>query len=124
MSKYSSTTHTTFNIGYHVVFSPKYLYNLLRYKVADILKELIQEKTCELGISIPIMEVMRDHVRLFIVAKPSLSIDKIIMELKGYSSYRLRHHFAYLQRYPSLWTRSPKVKSAFISQLKQGGFPR
>ena len=38
MSKYNSTSHTTFNIGYHVVFCTKYRYNLLRYQAADILR--------------------------------------------------------------------------------------
>lgn len=111
MSKYSSTTHTTFNIGYHVVFCSKYRYRLLRYKAADVLKELIQEKACELGISIPVMEVMPDHVHLFVISRPSHSIDKIIMQIKGYSSYYLRHHFPYLRRYPGLWTRSYFVET-------------
>ncbi len=106
MSKYQSSTHVTYNICYHVVFCPKYRYNLLRYKAADILKELIQKKTIELGISISAMEVMPDHVHLFIVAKPSLPIDTIVMQLKGYTSYYLRNHIAYLRRYPNLWTRS------------------
>lgn len=117
MSKYSSTTHTTFNIGYHIVFSPKYRYNLLHYKAADVLKELIQEKATELGISIPAMKVMPDHVHLFVVAKPSLPIETIVMQLKGYTSYCLRHHFAYHRRYPSLWTRSYYVETVgYISE--------
>ena len=81
MSKYLSTTHTTYNVGYHVVFSPKYRYNLLRYKAADVLKEIIHETASNLGISIPVMEVMPDHVHLFVVAKPSLPIDTIVMRL-------------------------------------------
>ncbi len=111
MRKYSSTVHKTYNIGYHVVFCPKYRYNLLRYKAADVLKELIQESASELGISIPVMEVMPDHVHLFVTAKPSLPIDAIIMRIKGYTSYYLRHHFKYLRKYPSLWTRSYFVET-------------
>lgn len=111
MSKYSSTTHTTYNVGYHVVFSPKYRYNLLRYKAADVLKEIIHETASNLGISIPVMEVMPDHVHLFVVAKPSLPLDTIVMRIKGYTSYYLRHHFKYLRRYPSLWTRSYFVET-------------
>ena len=30
MSKYHSSTHVTYNIGYHAVFCPKYRYRLLR----------------------------------------------------------------------------------------------
>lgn len=111
MSRYSSTTHATYNIGYHVVFCTKYRYNLLRYKAADILKELIQETASNLGVSIPVMEVMPDHVHLFVVAKPSFPTDKIIMRIKGYTSYSLRHRFSYLRRYPSLWTRSYFVET-------------
>ena len=111
MSKYSATTHTTYNVGYHVVFSPKYRYNLLRYKAADVLKVLIQETASNLGISIPVMEVMPDHVHLFVTAKPSLPIDTIVMRIKGYSSYYLRHHFEYLRKYPSLWIRSYFVET-------------
>lgn len=111
MSKYSSTTHTTYNVGYHVVFSPKYRYNLLRYKAADVLKEIIHKTASNLGISIPVMEVMPDHVHLFVVAKPSLPLDTIVMRIKGYTSYYLRHQFKYLRRYASLWTRSYFVET-------------
>ncbi len=111
MSKFSSTTHVTHNIGYHVVFSPKYRYSLLRYKAADILKELIRKISSDLGVSIPVMEVMSDHVHLFIVAKPSLPINTIVMRIKGYSSYYLRRHFTYLRHYPNLWTRSYFVET-------------
>lgn len=106
MSKYQSSTHVTYNIGYHVVFSPKYRYNLLRYRAADRLKELLTEKALQLHITLPSMEVMPDHVHLFICAPPSLALPNIVRELKGYTSYRLRAEFSYLRRYPSLWTRS------------------
>lgn len=52
------------------------------------------------------MEVMPDHVHLFVVANPNMNIGTIVKYLKGYSSYHLRQTFAYLRKYPSLWTRS------------------
>ena len=52
------------------------------------------------------MEVMPDHVHLFIVANPNMNIGTIVKYLKGYSSYHLRQAFAYLRKYSSLWTRS------------------
>ena len=48
MSKYHSSSHTTYNIGYHVVFSPKYRYRLLRGASAAMLKELLLEKASNL----------------------------------------------------------------------------
>lgn len=111
MSKYQSTTHVTYNIGYHVIFCPKYRYNLLRYRSADRLKELLTEKASQLFITIPTMEVMPDHVHLFICTPPSLALPNIVRKLKVYTSYRLRAEFDYLRRFPSLWTRSYFVES-------------
>ena len=106
MSKYQSSSHTTYNIGYHVVFCPKYRYNLLRGACANMLEELLQEKASDLGITIQTMEVMPDHMHLFVAANPNINIGTIVKYLKGYSSYHLRQAFAYLRKYPSLWTRS------------------
>lgn len=111
MSKYQATTHVTYNIGYHVVFCPKYRCNLLRYRAADVLKKLLATKASDLGITIRTMEVMPDHVHLFLNCLPSLSIDSIVRQLKGYSSYHLRKQFAYLWKFPSLWTRSYFVET-------------
>lgn len=55
MSKYHSSAHSTYNIGYHVVFCPKYRYNLLRETSAALLKELLLKKASELGITIHTM---------------------------------------------------------------------
>ncbi len=106
MSKYHSSTHSTYNIGYHVVFCPKYRFNLLRGVAASFLKELLHEKAENLGVTIQSMEVMPDLVHLFVVARPGTSISDIVKQLKGYSSYCFMRYFTYLQKYPSLWTRS------------------
>ena len=57
------------------------------------------------------MEVMPDHVHLFIIAKTTIPVPQLICRLKGYSSYFMRKEFAYLRRYPSLWTRSYFVET-------------
>ena len=111
MRKYQSRPHVTYNIGYHVVFCPKYRYNLLRYRAADELKRLLTSKASDLGITVRTMEVMPDHVHLFLNAPPSLSIDYVVEQLKGYSSYHLRKQFAYLRKFPSLWTCSYFVET-------------
>ena len=111
MSKYNASTHSTYNVGYHIVFSPKYRYNLLRYRAAERLKTLLRQSAYALGITIQTMEVMPDHVHLFVLARPSVSIPQLVCRLKGNSSYLMRKEFAYLRRYPSLWTRSYFVET-------------
>jgi putative transposase len=111
MNKYNASTHSTYNVGYHIVFCAKYRYNLLRYRAVERLKTLLRQSACDLGISILAMEVMQDHVHLFIVARPAVQVPQMIRRLKGYSSYCMQKEFAYLRRYPSLWTRSYFVET-------------
>lgn len=111
MSKYNASSHSTYNVAYHIVFSPKYRYNLVRYRAAERLKTLFLQAASHLGIIIQAMEVMPDHVHLFIIARPTISIPQILQYLKGYSSYFMRKEFTYLRRYPSLWTRSYFVET-------------
>ena len=111
MSKYNASSHSTYNVAYHIVFSPKYRYNLVRYRAAERLVTLLQQSAANLGIIIQAMEVMPDHVHLFIIARPTTSIPQVIRCLKGYSSYFMRKEFTYLRRYPSLWTRSYFVET-------------
>lgn len=73
---------------------------------------LIKEKAKELESEIVALEVMPDHVHLFLQSNPQLSPNKIIGEIKGYSSRILRKEFPELLSLPSLWTRSYWVSTA------------
>ena len=68
---------------------------------------MIKEKSKEFGCKILALEVMPDHVHLFIVANPQLSPNLLIGQIKGFSSRILRQEFPELKsRLPTLWTRS------------------
>ena len=76
------------------------------------MKELFVQKAGELGTSIEKMEVMPDHVHLFVKADPTMSPHFIVQQLKGYTSRTLRQEFPTLRsRLPTLWTRSYYVES-------------
>ena len=110
--RYISNTHCVFNLGYHIVFCPKYRRKVLVNGVDERLKILLQQKADELGITLENMEVMPDHVHLFIRSKSTYAIHFVINQLKGYSSVCLRKEFPWLRsRLPSLWTRSYFVES-------------
>jgi len=58
-------------------------------------------------VTIERMEVMPDHVHLFVKSVPTNAIHYIVQQLKGYTSRILRSEFGYLTtRLPTLWTRS------------------
>jgi putative transposase len=69
--------------------------------------ELLLSKSKEIEIDIEKMEIMPDHVHLFIKADPTASPHWIVQQLKGYTSHEMRNEFPELKsRLPSLWTRS------------------
>lgn len=110
--RYSNSSHSVFNVGYHIVFCPKYRRKVLVNGVDERLKQLFQEKADEIRVVIERMEVMPDHVHLFIKSKPTYAIHFVVNQLKGYSSLMLRKEFPWLRsRIPTLWTRSYFVET-------------
>lgn len=95
--RYTSNAHCVSNLGYHVVFCPKYRRKVLLNGVDERLKILLQQKADELGITLENMEVMPDHVHLFIRSKSTYAIHFVINQLKGYSSVCLRKEFPWLR---------------------------
>ena len=110
--RWKRSNKSVFNVGYHLIWCPKYRRNVLVGSVETRLKELLVQKAGELGTSIEKMEVMPDHVHLFVKADPTMSPHFIVQQLKGYTSRTLRQEFPTLRsRLPTLWTRSYYVES-------------
>lgn len=103
---------TVYNIGYHIIWTPKYRRKVLIDGIDVRLKELLAEKANELDVSIESMEVMPDHIHLFIKTNPSSCPQWIVNQLKGYTSRKLRQEFPSLvKKLPCLWTRSYYIES-------------
>lgn len=112
MEIWKSKKHAKYNLGYHFVWCPKYRLDVLKDGVDVRLKELLLEKAKEHNWIIEEMEVMPDHVHVFIKTSPTDSPVRIVSQLKGYSSNILRKEFKQLRtRIPTLWTRSYFVES-------------
>ena len=105
--RFKSSSHATYNCGYHLIWCPKYRRSVLIGDVEKRLKELLTEKALEHKWSIEKMEVMPDHVHIFIKVHTVDSPMHIVSQLKGYTAFMLRKEFPFLKsRLPSLWTRS------------------
>jgi len=108
----TSTSHVTYNCGYHFIWCPKYRREILVDKIEKRLKKLLIAKSKEHGWKIERLEVMPDHVHLFIKAGPTDCPTFIASQLKGYTSRVLRDEFVSLKsRLPTLWTRSFYVET-------------
>ncbi|MGJ5675693.1 MAG: IS200/IS605 family transposase [Nostochopsis sp.] len=106
IGKYRHKTTSVTLINYHFVWIPKRRKKVLVGNVAKRLEELLYEKTKELDCEILALEIMEDHVHLFLCCPPTLAPDQIMFRLKGYTSRVLRQEFSHLLKLPSMWTRS------------------
>ncbi|HVB10045.1 MAG TPA: IS200/IS605 family transposase [Bacillota bacterium] len=107
MTAYRKNAGAIFSLKYHVVWCPKYRRPVLTGPVAERLKVLLQEKADAEGLVIHVLEVMPDHVHLFIESDPTWAPAAIVGRLKGYTSHILREEFPHLcSRLPTLWSRS------------------
>ena len=110
--RWTRSNKSVYNLGYHIIWCPKYRRNVLVNGIGVRLKELLNYKAQELKIEIKEMEVMPDHIHIFIKADPVLSPHYIIQQFKGYTSRILRQEFPVLKRkLPTLWTRSYYIES-------------
>lgn len=99
-------------INYHFVWTPRRRRKILVGAVETRLKELIDETAKKIDCGVLAIEVMPDHVHLFLSCHPSLAPDQVMFRIKGYSSRILRQEFPHLLKMPSLWTRSYFVSTA------------
>jgi len=105
--RWTLSNKSVYNIGYHLIWCPKYRRSVLIGDVRDKLILLLKIKSEEIGLEIVQIEVMPDHVHLFVKASPVDSPHFIVQQLKGYTSHELRGEFAHLRsKLPTLWTRS------------------
>jgi putative transposase len=96
-----------YNLGLHVVWCPKYRRPVLAGLVGVRLRELIEVRAAEHGWRIVALEVMPDHVHLFVKTTPKDSPAFVANQFKGFTSRRLREEFPHLRtRLPTLWSRS------------------
>jgi putative transposase len=80
---------------------------VLREKRTSHLKEFLSQTANEIGVSIEEVEVLEDHVHLYVKAKPSAAPHWTVQQLKEYTSRLLRQEDAESEsKLPTLWARS------------------
>lgn len=96
MSEYRKGAHTVYDIKYHVVWTTKYRYQILRGELGVRCRDLIREVCLQNEIMILKGHMKPDHVHLFVSVPPRLSVSKMMQYIKGKSSRKLQ------QVYPTL----------------------
>jgi len=110
--RWTTSRTAVYNLGYHIIWCPKYRKPVLVGEVESRLTRLIHEKANELKCSVEKLEIMPDHVHMFIKTPPTLPVQFVVGQIKGYSSRILRSEFKHLKRrLPCMWTRSYYAES-------------
>jgi len=105
--RWTKSNTSIHNVAYHLIWCPKYRRKVLDGKVEKRLRQLLKQKAKENGWVIDTMEIMPDHVHIFVKANPVASPHWIVQQFKGYTSNILRKEFPELKsKLPTLWTRS------------------
>lgn len=105
--RYAKNAGAVFSLKYHIVWCPKYRRSVLVPPIDARLKDVLAEVATAHGMTIHALEVMPDHVHVFVEAGPTMHPTEIVNRFKGTSSRVLRQEFPSLRsRLPTLWSRS------------------
>lgn len=108
MRHIKASRHSKYNLNYHIIWIPKYRHSVLGADVKVRMQNIFQEIALEHALNIIALEVMPDHIHLFVSSPPKNSPALLVNWFKGISAR------VYNNRYkPRLrWTRSYYVGTA------------
>lgn len=95
---YSKGRHTVYSHRYHVVWSTKYRYDVLRGKLKLRIREIIRQTCTELGVEIIDGVLSTDHVHMFIAVPPQHALSDVMRRIKGRSSRRIQQEFPAIRK--------------------------
>ncbi len=95
------TKHAVYDLKYHLVWVPKYRKDVLSAEVVQHLKEVFQRIAEEYEFRIDTMEVMEDHVHIFVEVPPRYSPAQVVQILKSVSAREVFKKFPKLRK--QLW---------------------
>lgn len=116
MNEYKSLNHCKYLVQYHLIWCPKFRFNVLKDGIELSLKEILLSISRRYSFEIIQMEVMPDHLHLFVSAKPTVAPTDLVRTLKSVSAVELFKRHPKLKRFygrcGSLWS-----KGYFVSTV-------
>ena len=93
MENYRKTSHSVYDIKFHIVWITKYRKKILTGELANRTRELIRQSCKSLDVEIIKGHIAKDHIHLFVSVPPHLSVSNLVKELKGKSSWKIMSEF-------------------------------
>lgn len=92
------SSHVQYDIEYHIVWTTKYRYRVLTGKIAQRARVLIIQSCNSMGVTIIKGSIGKEHIHLLVSCPPSLSVSKLVQQLKGKTSRTLQMEFKELKK--------------------------
>jgi len=100
MSRFMKLSHTIWHCTYHIVWTPKYRYRILKdqvkQEVEKCLRIFCEQKRC----IIEELNVQEDHVHILVKVPPKVSVSDFVGMLKGRTAIRVFSKFRKLKQKP------------------------
>lgn len=106
MVELKSNPRCKYQIAYHFVWIPKYREHILKSKIKDDLEYELKKIVDDYKLSLLALEIMEDHIHIFVSSGPEHSPSKLIRLFKGITARRLRVKHDELRQHKHLWTPS------------------
>ena len=120
--RFKKLSHSLYECKYHIVFCPKYRYQIFKDQIGEYVKQQIHQ-LCRQKDQIEILElnVQPDHVHLVVSLPPKYSVSEFMGYLKGKIALRLFQQYESLgRRYwgRHLWARGYCVSTIGLDEDK------
>lgn len=108
MGNYRKTSHSVYDLKYHIVWTTKYRKPVMVGKVAERIREILRLICANNEVEILAGHISKDHIHMLVSVPPHLSVSKLIQYLKGNSSRKMLMEYKELNKQfwgQHLWTR-------------------
>ena len=98
-NKYYSASRCKYLTQYHIIWCPKFRYKVLKDGVDGTLKEILFDICSRYKYKIKALEVMPDHIHIFIDCPQTVAPCDIVRTLKSLSAIELFKRYPELKRF-------------------------
>ncbi len=116
MSKFRKLTHVFYKCDYHIVFTPKYRFQILEGMVQALVEHDLQVISQWKDVVIEEYSVQKDHVHLVCSIPPKISISEYMGTLKGKLAIKMFKTYPSLKQKP-YWGNHFWSRGYFISTV-------
>jgi putative transposase len=100
VSRFKKLTHVLWHSHYHIVWTPKYRYRILKGQVKEAVDNCIRTFSGWLDCEIVEMNVQDDHIHLVVMIPPKVSISSYMGVVKGKTAIAIFKNFPKLKEKP------------------------